>query len=321
MITDLLKQADQISKIFHGFDVFGNSDSKARKACSQLGKFLKDLVQVNHLLELEKSAERLLSSELSETLEVFNKTKEEYDITKNTVGASTTNVVRAAELDDVLDQLTKKTWLRLLRDAVRKGDTDKFRSEVLRGATGLTEEGLRMVLGLKSNSDIIDIQNALATNMGHMLSDNNEEYQGQWWQATSPTPVMEYYYRILPQVDRILQARLKARADEDNVAYRYIFTEFGTIGLYVLAFHGVSLNQSSGDTLSAPVFLLKPLLSHVQKALALWSKKPEPNMTSGQLEIVAAGSGGQALYERALEMAGLTKEEIAKLGQYYKFYN
>jgi len=321
LIASLLLQAKQISKIFHGFDPFAGSDAKAKKACSLLGGFLKTLVQVNRLLDLEKSASRLLVKELAETREVYKKASEEYEIAKNTIGSGSTDIVRAAELYHVLDQLSRRTWLRLLRDAVRKGDTDQFRSEVLRGATGLTEDGLRSVLGLKSSADIVDIQNVLATNMGHMLGENDEEYEGQWWQATSPNPTLEFHYRILPQVDRVLQAKLRARAEEDNIPYRYIFTEFGTIGLYVLAFHGVSINQTDGDTVSATAFLLTPLLAQVRKALANWQKKPEPNLPSGQFQIVVSGAGGEALYTHALRKIGLTDDEIAKIGQFYKLYS
>ncbi|MBE3140061.1 MAG: hypothetical protein IMZ53_05700 [Thermoplasmata archaeon] len=321
MIEDLLQQGEQISKIFYTWNPFIDSAAKIKDACSQLGTFLKLLAHANRLIELEKSAERLLVSELSESREVLKKATEEFEFAKNSVGGSSTEVVRAAELDSVIDPLTKKTWLRLLRDAVKKGETEKFHAEVLRGATGLTKDGLCMVLGLKPNADIIDIQNELATNIGHMVGDNNKEFEGQWWQANSPTPVLEYSYRILPQVDRLLQAKLSAQAYDDNIDFKYVFTEFGTIGLYVLAFLGVSLNQANGDTLTAPVFLLKPLLAHVKEALAKWSKKPESRMTSGQLDIVAAGSGGQALYERALLEAGLTPEEVAKLAQFYKMYN
>ncbi|MCG2722302.1 MAG: hypothetical protein L6290_09860, partial [Thermodesulfovibrionales bacterium] len=320
-IADLLQLGKQISKVIHGFNPLSGSSAKAREVCGLLGTFLATLVRVNRLLELEKSATRLLVSELSEIREVLKKTNEEYKITKETIGSSSTNVVNAAELNDVLDQLSKKTWLWLLRDAVRKGDTEQFRSEVLRGATGLTEDGLRSVLGLQSNADIVDIQNTLATKMGHIMGDNKEEYEGQWWQATKPTPTLEYQYRIFPQVDPLLQARLRARADEDNVPYRYVFTKFGTIGLYVLAFHGVSLNEADGDTVSAPAFLLNPLASQVKGALANWLDKLEPHITSGKLHIGSAGSGGEPLYERALRKIGLTDEEIEKIGQYYKLYN
>ena len=320
-IAHLLQQTSEISKIFHGFDPLSSRDTKARKACGLLGSFLKLLVQVNRLLELEKSATNLLISELSETKEVIKKANEEFDIAKNAVGSSSTNVVYAAELDHGFDQLTKKTWLWLLRDAVRKGDTEQFRAEVLRGATGLTEDGLRSVLGLKSNADIIDIQNTLATNMGHMIGENNQEYEGQWWQATPPSPTLEYHYRILPQVDRMLQNRLRTRAEDDNIAYRYVFTEFGTIGLYVLAFNGVSLNKADGDTTSAPTYLMQPMISQIKKVLTNWPENPEPNTTSGQLQCVAAASGGEALYERALKNAGFTKDELKKISQYYWLYS
>jgi hypothetical protein len=320
-LADMLKQAEQISKIFHAFDILSSSDRKAAKAAGLLGAFVRTLVAVNHLLELERSATSLLDRELSETRKVLDKVTEEFDIAKNRVGATPTTMVYAAELYHVLDLLSQKTWLRLLRDVVRKGALDEFRKEVLRGATGLTEDGLRSVLGLQSTADIVDIQNILATNIGKMVDGNGEEYEGAWWQATPPSPTLEYYYRVLPQVSRDLRERLRARAESDNIPYRYIFTEFGTIGLYVLAFHGVSLNREVGDTVSAPAFLLRPLISHIKQALSNWPDKPLPNTTSGHLEIVTAGAGGEPLYERAMREAGLEDAEVKKIAQFYTLYN
>jgi len=316
-IASLLQQASEISKIFQSFDIFNRKDVKARKACGLLGGFLKLLVQVNLLLELEKSATKLLMSELAVPREVIYKVNEEYEIAKNTIGSDSNSVTHAAELHHILDQLSRKTWLRLLRDAVHEGDTEQFREEVLRGATGLTEDGLRSVLGLNSKADIIDIQNTLATNMGRMVGENNQEYEGVWWQATAPNPTLEYHFRILPQVDRGLQNRLRTRAEEDDIPYRYIFTEFGTIGLKALALQCASLNQAYGDTVSASAFLLSPFVANVRRALNSWPLKPEPNIPSGQLQIVVAGNGGEPLYKDALTMVGLTSEEIAKINQYY----
>ncbi|MFH2103360.1 MAG: hypothetical protein ABIJ39_08410 [Chloroflexota bacterium] len=320
-LADLLRQAEQISRVFHSFDILSSSDKKAAKAAGLLGAFVRTLTASNHLLELEKSATNMLDRELSETRKVLDKADEEYDIVKNSVGTTPSTMVYAAELSHVLDLLSQKTWLRLLRDAVRKGEHDQFRKEVLRGATGLTEEGLRFVLGLQTTADIVDVQNILATNIGQMVDSKGEAYEGAWWQATPPNPTLEYYYRILPQVSRKLREQLRSRGETDNIPYRYIFTEFGTIGLYVLAFHGVSLNTEVGDTSSAPAFLLRPLISHVKQAMANWPKKPLPNTTSGQLEIVTAGAGGEPLYERAMREAGLEDEDIQKISQFYSLYN
>ena len=111
------------------------------------------------------------------------------------------------------------------------------------------------------------------------------------------------------------------KADERNIEYRYIFTKLGTLGLHVLAFLGDSLNQGDGDTVSAPAFLLQPLVNHIKDALANWSASPEVNTMSGQLDIATAGVVGEPLFKRAMSAAGLTNEEIKKIGQYYSLYN
>ncbi|MPL97673.1 hypothetical protein SDC9_43865 [bioreactor metagenome] len=321
MILDLLKLADQLSKIFHQFDPMSNSGKRAEKTAGILGTFYRLLVEVNFLLDLERSATRLLDKELSESRNVLKKAIEELDIIKSTMNTSPTTMIYAANLSDVLDLLTQKTWLRLLRDAVKKGDLNLFRQEVLRGATGLTEEGLKYVLGLQANEDIVDIQNALATKVGKMIDGNGQEYEGVFWQATPPNPSLQYYYRILPQVNRKLLEQLKDRAEKDNISYRYVFTKFGTIGLYVLAFHGISLTKRDGDTTTAPAFLMRPFIQLMRQKLADWPENPKPNTSSGQLEICTAGPIGEPLYERAMLEAGLTPAELAKIGEYFELVN
>ncbi len=319
LIANLCGQAEKLSSIYHGFDIFSGSESKAKRASALLGNFLRNFVQVDRMLGLERSATRALDKALVEPGAVLKTTRDEYGITKGSnVGVTSTTVVNAAEINHVLDLLSQKNWLYLLRDAVRKGNRQEFREAVLRGATGLTEDGLRYVLGLQPTAEIAEIQNTLRKSIGSMRDDNGKAHEGQWWQSNPPTKVMEYSYRVLPQVDRALQEKLRGQAEKDNIPFRYIFTTFGTIGLYVLAFHGASLNLGTGDQVSAPTFLLKPLIAQVKEALSNWPKEPEPGMINGQLEIVTAGTGGEALYEPALWKAGLDDAEIQKISQYYK---
>lgn len=318
LIASLLKQADQLSKIFNQFDITSSSMKKASKTAGVLGTFIRTLVQVDNLINLELSSSKVLDTQLSDARLVLKTASEELNIIKNMMTASPTTMIYAAELSDILDLLSQKTWLKLLRDAVVKNDLDSFRKEVLKGATGLTEEGLKYVLNLQSTQDITDIQNKLATKVGQMVDGNGGEYEGVDWQSTPPPSSLEYYYRILPQVDRPLREQLRSHAEKDGIPYRYVFTKFGTIGLYVLAFHGVSLTLRDGDTTTAPAFLMHPFIEQIRGVLSDWPSQPKPNTSSGQLEISTAGAIGEPLYKRAMKEAGLTDEELQKINEFYK---
>jgi hypothetical protein len=158
--------------------------------------------------------------------------------------------------------------------------------------------------------------------MGRMFDADGREWEAQWWQSAPPSGIqMEYLYRILPHLEPTLQAQLEQQQDGD-VSTRYIFTGLGVIGLYVLAFHGVSLNTSPGpDTITAPAYLLRPLVPAVRDALAAWKQELKKNEPSGQFEIASAGVIGEPLYVKALQAAGLEPNEIKLLGNYYQLYS
>lgn len=321
LIATLLSSAKVISDALYGFSPLKSSTSRANEASKELGNFLLTLVKTYHLLSLERNATRMLDRELSEPKEVLKKAISELEIAKNLAGVTGAASIQAAELSDVLDRLAHKTWLRLLREAARSGDADRFQDEILRGATGLTYSGLQSVLNLKATDDIPEIQNTLSKHMGRMVSSNGQELEAPWWQAKRPVQTMEFQYRIIPRVDRELQARLKSRGDIGSVDYRYVFTGLGVLGLYVLAFHGVSLNATEGpDTVSAPAFLLSPFVPIIQQELNRWVERPIPNQPAGQFAIASAGAVGEPLYLDALSKAGLVEEDIKKIGQFYKFY-
>jgi hypothetical protein len=86
-----------------------------------------------------------------------------------------------------------------------------------------------------------------------------------------------------------------------------------------MAFEGVSLNKSVGDTTTAPAYLIRPFVSVVKEALSQWVSDPNPLEPSGQRRIVQAGVGGEPLYVTALREVDLSEEEIEKIGQFYKF--
>ena len=240
--------------------------------------------------------------------------------------------IRVAELHAPLDRLTGESWLHLLIRVAQQGRRDLFRQEVLRGAIGLTQAGLISVLGggLPENADALMLRKALADRMGMMYHPDGNEYEAPWWQVSVPPNVTrEYQYRILPYLGPRLEAQLTGEVTTGYTKIRYISTGLSEIGLNVLALHAVSLNNTPGpDTISAPAYLLQPLVPAVKQALSRWVDRPEKNAPSGQLEIASAGVIGEPLYRRALEAlgpwwaesAGITEEGLQKIGLYYRFY-
>jgi len=321
LIERLLKKAQGISASLHGVNPLKGSEARARDAAGLLSEFVGLLAQVDLLLRLEDEARRLLEGELSGAREVLEVADSEFEVARKAVGGGgMAEAVRAADLSDPLEQVTKATWLQLLRDAARRGDREVFRKEVLRGATGLTEAGLREVLGLRPQATIADAHLEMASRMGRMYDPDGNPYEAPWWAATSATPTMEYEYRILPWLSPELQAVFQRYTESQPTRFRYIFTKMGRIGLYVLAFGGVSLTKRAGDTVSMLAFLIRPFVPQLREALAEWRERPIPNEPSGQLRIVSAGVGGEPLYLRALREAGLSDEEIEKIGEFYQFY-
>jgi hypothetical protein len=228
--------------------------------------------------------------------------------------------VRAAKLEDPLDQATGATWLQLLWDAVRRGDSDAFCEAVLRGAVGLTEAGLREVLGLPPRATVADAHNEMAERMGRMYTPDGKFYEAPWWARTSPVPNQEYNYRILPLLNKNIQESFRNYKRNHPAPFDYVFAEMGMIGLYVLAFQGVSLTAQTGDTLSAPVYLLKPFVPHLLNIL----KEQE---SAGDLQLALSGVIGEPLYlpalHKALKEAGLAddkaQEAIRRIGKFYGF--
>jgi len=321
LTKDLLEQARGISAALHGVvKLWKSSQARARDAAPLLGKFVELLAKVDVLLRLEDEARGFLDGERSNARKVLEMVDSELKVVEKKVSGGRGEVVQAAELEDPLEQVTRKTWLQLLWDAARRDDREAFRKEVLRGATGLTEDGLREVLGLRPQAIIADAHQEMASRMGRMYDLDGNPYEAPWWAATPPTPTMRYEYRVLPWLSRELQAGLQSTAEIQKSRFRYVFTKMGRIGLYVLAFEGISLTSREGDATSMPAFLIRPFVPQLRDALAEWRDKPSPNQPSGQLSIVLAGVGGEPLYLPALREVGLSDEEIKKIGEFYQFY-
>lgn len=316
----LLNSAQEISKALHAVNPLESTTNRARKAAGELHNFLRTLIEVDFLLRLEQEARRMLSAELSVPRRVLEMAESEFQTISRAVERSTTEVVRAAELSDPLNPATRETWLQLLAEAARRGDRSLFERRVLQGATGLTEAGLVDVLGLRPQAGLDEIHEELARHMGQMYDPDGKVYEAPLWAATRPTPSKEYEYRILPSLEVSLRKSLETYQEQRDSKFRYIFVGMGTIGLYVLAFNGISLTRREGDTRSLPAFLMHPFVPVVRTALRQWVETPKRDEPSGQLRIVTAGVGGEPLYAEAMREAGLTEEEINKIGQFYKLY-
>jgi len=325
----LLGLAQACSDAQHGFNPFKGNLNRARDLAGNLGNFLITLEQVNHLIGLQADVERLLDAHLKNPKDLQQIVKKQRDIAKAGQSSAGASPVKAADLADPLDRLTNESWLCLLYRAAQQGRMDVFKREVLRGATGLTREGLVEVLNsggkpedtLPSNAEAVLIKNKLRERMGRMIDAEGREWEAQWWQAMPPKGVqMEYLYRILPHLGSELLAQMEQQHEEDS-NIRCIFTGPGVIGLYVLAFEGVSLNTFPGsDTTTTPAYLMRPLIPMVRKVLVEWQDTPQKNKPSGQFEIASAGTIGEPLYYNAMESAGLKPKEIELIGRYYQLY-
>jgi len=304
LIGELLARGRGISKVLYGFPPLSDRQKKAERVSGLLEEFIGILAQVNHLLSLEEEATYLIERELQAA--------------RGDIEGEQANAVITAALSDALDPATQMTWLQLLRNAARRGERDLFREEVLRGATGLTEMGLRELLDLRSQADVTEIHDELASHMGRMYDSDGRAHEAPWWAGTRARGVLQYEYRILPRVSHNLRSELEAEARAQTRQYCYVFTPRGALGLRVLVFQGISLAREMGDTVTAPTFLLKPFTRHIRKALAKWADKPVQGASPGELAIVSAGVCGEPLYERAMRAAGLDDEDFEKIQEYYR---
>jgi hypothetical protein len=306
----LLDLAQACSDAQHGFNPFKGNLDRARDLARSLGNFVVTLEQVNHLMGLQADVERLLDAHLKNPKDLQQLVKKQRDIAKAGQFSTEVSPIKAAELTDELALLTNESWLCLLYRAAQQGRTDIFKREVLRGAVGLTREGLIDVLGdLPSNADVPLIKNELRERMGRMFDADGREWEAQWWQAAAPREIsLGYCYRILPYLEPTLQAQLEQHQEEDS-NIRYIFTGLGVTGLYALALEGVSLNAFPGpDVTTTPAYLLRPLVPVVRQVLTV------------SFEIASASVIGEPLYYNAMESAGLERKEIELIGRYYQFY-
>lgn len=295
-----------------------NTQKKANNLRNYILNFIETLVKVIKLWELRRAAEEMLEVGLNGVKKVRDVVQQRLIIARGAITGVEESPVIAAEPYHQLDQITKDTWLRMLDEAVRRQETDLFKKQVLAGATGLTWPGLVSVLGLRPNSQAPAIKNELRQHMGQMYDRDGRVFEAQWWQASEPPGITRRFtYRILPR----LSPRSRAQLGEDDGEIQYLYTGLGVIGLYVLAFEGLT-RSTSQDMVATPMYLLSPFVPLVRPYLD--EKEWETTVfgrPQNKLSIVCGGVGGEPLYKPALMEAGLTSDELERLEEFYELYD
>ena len=321
LLVSLHKLARDCSNAQHpGFpeSLSSNTRKKATNIRKYLPDFIETLVKVIKLWELQRAAEDMLVGALDGAKKVQDVARQQQTIARGMIMGVEESPVIAAELYHQLDQITKDTWLHMLDTAVRRQDADLFRKQVLTGATGLTWSGLVSVLGLRPNSQAPEIKNELRQHMGQMYDPDGTVHEAQWWQANEPPGITgRFTYRILPR----LEPRARAELGESDGEIQYLYTGVDVIGLYVLAFEGLT-RSTSLDMVTTPVYLLSPFVPMVRQYLEedAWQHTVY-GRPQNKLSVVCAGVGGEPLYKPVLLEAGLTDRELHQLGEFYEFYD
>ena len=321
LLAELHELARECSKAQHpGFpeSLSTNTQKKATNLRQSISEFIETLVKVIKLWELRRAAERMLEVALDGVEKVREEVKAQLVIARSGITGVEEATVIAAELYHQLDQITKDTWLRMLDEAARRQETDLFKKQVLAGATGLTWSGLLSVLGLRPNSQAPEVKNEMRQHMGQMRDPDGGVHEAQWWQGNEPAGITgKFAYRILPRLSPTSRSEL----GEEDGDIQYLYAGLGVIGLYILAFEGLSRGTSQ-DMIATPQYLLSPFVPLVRQYLdkEKWNVR-EYGRPQNKLSIVCAGAGGEPLLKPALVAAGLTPEELERLAEFYELYD
>lgn len=207
-------------------------------------------------------------------------------------------------LQNRLSRMGRTTWLQELCGSVKQPEISRFKEVVLRGASGLTERGLQYALNLSAGASVRDMHRELLTGMD----------QGE---IAETEAALRARFRLLPSIPPDLQQRLLEMGREESPSLRYLFDfpELSPIGL-----NGASMARGYGDTVSAPASVARAFAHLAKEVLAEWDFVSDYGVATRRLEIVAAGVGGEPLYEAVLRAVGFDDEDIGKLAEYYGFY-
>ena len=329
---ELTREADKVGKNW-----LHSSQKKSRLLAPLLGKLLAALVKIS---VLEKSLKQT-QTHLDEALRSAKLTAEYTAAILDTLAAdpSMQPTILAANLSDVLNEATGETWLNTMHSRAELNDPNAFRGAVLAGATGLTQNGLREVLDLPSTAGAKEMAEELVNEPVEVTVGGGRAGAQQvapiHWQNSLPSGITkEYFYRLLPQISENLKTEL-LRVPSPNPASNKnttlftehtitcAFEEMGRTGLYVMAFHGISLSQKNQDYFSAAKYMLRPMVQYVRNELNHWTTDPATigAAPTGNYNVAAACAIGEPLDLGALIAAGLTEEEILKIATYCRIYS
>ena len=309
-----------------------STQTKSVNLAGILGKLLAALVKIVVLQRARKETQTHLDEALRSatlTADFTAKTLASLDATTDTQPT-----VLAAALSEVLNQVSGETWLSTMHRPVELNDAKAFRTAVLAGATGLTKNGLIEVLDLPATADVTEIAAELVkepaeVTVGGGIAGAKQVAPIHWQRTEPPGITKQYYYRLLPQVDDATQAALTAVNKESSNLFaanklKISFESLGRIGLYVMAFHGISLSKEPGqDYYSAPYHMLGGMRNYVQNELNHWEDDPTQLGAgpTGNYNVAAAGAIGEPLDLTALIAAGLTEADLTKLATYYLIHS
>ena len=301
-----------------------------------LPRLLKSLAMVTFLEKELPAAENLLTAALATPKAISDYGQQQLIALGAGVATAPAGqtVIFTAGLADEVDNNSHHTWLRVLQRAVQHNSPTEFHQAVLVGAVGLTQQGLAQVLDLPPNADQLQILARLrgepANNQDHAVNMiRGISRASVWWQQTQPPGIPEdaqYHYRILPKLEPGLFNTIKNNIGSDTNTGGRIKTleeKFGRTGLYVMTFHGVSLNNVFGDVKATPSYMLGLLKQYMVNLMHNWyaDETQIAGNNSANYRIAAASAIGEPLDLPALIQAELTLEQILKLARYFPMHS
>ncbi len=310
---------------------------KAEKLKAILPELLNSLAKVTYLEKELNAVENLLSAALASPKLIKAYGERQLTALGNAPAAAPAvpNVIFTAELADEVDNNAHHTWLKVLERAVQHNSPAEFHQAVLIGAVGLTQQGLAQVLDLPPTADQSQI-------LGRLKDDPVDTSSGGaanislgirrasiWWQRTQPPGIpddAQYHYRILPKLEPGLATTIKDNIGTDRETggqIKALEEKFGRTGLYVMTFHGVSLNRAYGDVKATPSYMLGLLKQYMETLLIDWydDEAQIAGNTSANYKIASASAIGEPLDLPALIQARLTLEQVLKLARYFPMHS
>ena len=295
-----------------------------------LSNFFVALEKVYYLRKRKQEADSYLLKEVSGEgtgpTKLLNHVLKQLEFNRRTgVGTSSKSVI-SAELADILDPLELLTWMQLLMTSIEAGaPPERFESEVVRGAVGLTEMGLTEVMGLPRGTSPSAIYNTLFTERG------DPAYAAEWWHGDNPPDWTEHTndqsateFRVLPRLEpkfgKLLENVEAAKAKNYEPTVSRKEPPPGVIGLNVVAFEAAKIDD---DIVLAAKHLMFPFTNMVETALADWRRNPNPRPgeESGKVTIARSGGFDGSILKQALLKAGLISNDLSLIEQFFELYD